>query len=240
MILGSTCTRKCGFCNIKTGRPDPVDAGEPERLATAISTLGLRHVVITSVDRDDLEDGGAEQFVLCIEALRRESPGTTIEVLTPDFLRKPGAIERVADARPDVFNHNLETAPRLYTLARRGADYRHSLDLLARVKLCHPSTFTKSGIMVGLGERRSEVISVMDDMRAADVDFITIGQYLRPSQEHLPMDRYVTPDEFARFAEIALEKGFSMVSSSPLTRSSYHADEDFARLTEARRAASTA
>ena len=240
MILGKVCTRKCGFCNVKTGHPDPLDLEEPARLASAIATLGLRHVVITSVDRDDLDDGGAEQFVRCIESIRCESPGTSIEVLTPDFLRKPGAIERVADARPDVFNHNLETAPRLYPLARRGSDYRHSLDLLARVKRRHPSTFTKSGIMVGLGERREEVIEVMDDMRAADVDFITIGQYLRPTQQHLPMDRYVTPDEFERFSEIAREKGFSMVSSSPLTRSSYHADEDFARLAEARRGTSNA
>ena len=240
MILGSICTRKCGFCNIKTGRPGPVDKEEPARLASAISELGLRHVVITSVDRDDLDDGGAEQFVHCIESIRRESPGTTIEVLTPDFLRKPGAIERVADARPDVFNHNLETAPRLYTVARRGADYRHSLDLLARVKQRHPSTFTKSGIMLGLGEQREEVIEVMDDMRAADVDFITIGQYLRPTQRHLPMDRYVTPEEFERFAETARRKGFSMVSSSPLTRSSYHADEDFAQLARARRALNNA
>ncbi len=240
MILGSICTRKCGFCNVKTGRPGPVDLEEPARLADAISTLGLRHVVITSVDRDDLDDGGAEQFVRCIESIRIQSPGTTIEVLTPDFLRKPGAIERVADARPDVFNHNLETAPRLYTLARRGADYRHSLNLLARVKHRHPSTFTKSGIMLGLGERRAEVLEVMDDMRVAEVDFITIGQYLRPSQEHLPMDRYVTPDEFEQFAEIARHKGFSMVSSSPLTRSSYHADEDFAQLAKARRAATNA
>jgi len=235
MILGSVCTRKCGFCNVATGRPDPVDRDEPQRLAHAVSALRLRHVVITSVDRDDLDDGGADQFVRCIEAIRSEAPTTTIEVLTPDFLRKPGAIEAVADARPDVFNHNLETAPRLYTLARRGADYRHSLDLLARVKRRHPSTFTKSGIMVGLGEQREEVIGVMDDMRAADVDFIPIGQYLRPTQRHLPMDRYVTPDEFEHFAEIAREKGFSMVSSSPLTRSSYHADEDFAQLARARR-----
>jgi lipoic acid synthetase len=236
MILGSICTRKCGFCNVKTGRPLPVDEGEPARLGTAISTLGLRHVVITSVDRDDLDDGGAEQFVHCIESIRRESPGTSIEVLTPDFLRKSGAIERVADARPDVFNHNLETAPRLYPLARRGADYRHSLELLARVKRRHPSTFTKSGIMLGLGEQREEVVEVMDDMRAAEVDFITIGQYLRPTQQHIPMERYVTPDEFERFAEIATQKGFLMVSSSPLTRSSYHADDDFAQLARARQA----
>ncbi|HXV35816.1 MAG TPA: lipoyl synthase [Myxococcota bacterium] len=237
MILGSVCTRKCGFCNVKTGRPDPLDRDEPARLASAVAALRLRHVVITSVDRDDLPDGGAEQFERCIEAIRGSSPATTIEVLTPDFLRKPGAIERVARARPDVYNHNLETAPRLYRVARLGADYRHSLELLARVKQVDASIFTKSGIMVGLGETRDEVLGVMDDLRAADVDFITIGQYLRPSAQHLPMSRYVTPEEFDDFARAARSRGFLCVSSSPLTRSSYHADEDFQRLAAARASA---
>jgi lipoic acid synthetase len=239
MILGSVCTRKCGFCNIKTGRPDPLDPNEPARLAQAVRTLELKHVVITSVDRDDLPDGGAEQFERCIEQIRGASPSTTIEVLTPDFLRKRGAIERVAAARPDVYNHNLETAPRLYQQARRGADYRHSLNLLHRVKVLEPDCFTKSGIMVGLGERADEIVSVMDDMRDVGVDFITIGQYLRPSQQHLPMARYVTPEEFSEYARIAREKGFLMVSSSPLTRSSYHADTDFQKLVAARKSAPT-
>jgi len=234
MILGSVCTRKCGFCNVKTGRPEPLDRGEPARLARAVATLGLRHVVITSVDRDDLADGGSEQFECCIREIRATSPATTIEVLTPDFLRKPGAIERVAAARPDVYNHNLETAPRLYRVARLGADYGHSLDLLQRVKQVAPSIFTKSGIMVGIGESPAEVLSVMDDLREADVDFITIGQYLRPTQRHLPMERYVPPEEFEDYARAAREKGFLMVSSSPLTRSSYHADDDFQQLTAAR------
>jgi lipoic acid synthetase len=234
MILGSVCTRKCGFCNVKTGRPDPLDREEPARLARAVTALDLRHIVITSVDRDDLPDGGAEQFERCIQEVRLAAPATTIEVLTPDFLRKQGAIERVADARPDVFNHNLETAPRLYPVARLGADYRHSLDLLRRAKELVPAIFTKSGIMVGIGETPDEVLSVMNDLREANVDFITIGQYLRPTQEHLPMDRYVTPDEFEAYARAAREKGFLMVSSSPLTRSSYHADEDFQQLVAAR------
>jgi lipoic acid synthetase len=237
MILGSVCTRKCGFCNVKTGRPDPLDREEPARLAHAITALGLRHIVITSVDRDDLPDGGAEQFERCIAEVRAAAPATTIEVLTPDFLRKDGATERVATARPDVYNHNLETAPRLYRVARLGADYRHSLDLLRRVKKMVPAIFTKSGIMVGIGETPDEVFSVMDDLREADVDFITIGQYLRPTQKHLPMDRYVTPEEFDDYARAAREKGFLMVSSSPLTRSSYHADEDFQRLVAARESA---
>ncbi len=237
MILGSVCTRKCGFCNIKTGRPDPLDPNEPTRLAQAVRTLELKHVVITSVDRDDLPDGGAEQFERCIQQIRSASPGTTVEVLTPDFLRKHGAIERVAAARPDVYNHNLETAPRLYPLARRGADYRHSLDLLRRVKELEPDSFTKSGIMVGIGERPEEVVSVMDDMRDVGVDFITIGQYLRPTQQHMPMARYVTPEEFSEYARFAKEKGFLMVSSSPLTRSSYHADTDFRKLVAARKSA---
>jgi lipoic acid synthetase len=235
MILGSVCTRKCGFCNVKTGRPDAVDLEEPRHLAQAVRRLGLEHVVITSVDRDDLEDGGAGHFVRCIEAVRAESPQTTVEVLTPDFLRKEGAVDRVARARPDVYNHNLETVPRLYKLVRRGADYRASLDLLRRVKEIDPRTFTKSGIMVGFGEEHDEIVRVMDDMREVDVDFITIGQYLRPTQEHLPMARYAAPEEFEEWAEIARKKGFLMVASSPLTRSSYHADEDFAKLAAARR-----
>jgi len=234
MILGSVCTRKCGFCNVRTGRPDDVDAAEPEHLARAVGALALKHVVVTSVDRDDLPDGGSAHFVACIEALRESAPGTTVEVLTPDFLRKPGAAEAVARARPDVYNHNLETVPRLYPLARRGSDYEESLDLLRRVKEIESGLFTKSGIMLGLGEELHEVYAVMDDMRAADVDFITIGQYLRPSQKHLPMARYVAPEEFDSLAETAREKGFAMVASSPLTRSSYHADEDFAQLVEAR------
>jgi lipoic acid synthetase len=234
MLLGSVCTRKCGFCNVKSGRPEPVDPAEPEHVARAVGELGLRHVVITSVDRDDLPDGGADQFVRCIEAVRREAPRTTIEVLTPDFLRKPLALERVVAARPDVYNHNLETVPRLYPAARRGSDYRHSLGLLTSVKRLDPRIFTKSGIMLGLGERADEVDAVMDDMRAADVDFITIGQYLRPTREHLPMDRYVEPAEFEAHARAARAKGFLMVSSSPLTRSSYHADDDFQALAAAR------
>lgn len=234
MILGRVCTRKCGFCNVETGRPDPLDRDEPARLARAVEALGLRHIVITSVDRDDLPDGGAEQFVRCIAEVRRATPATTIEVLTPDFLRKPGAIERVAAARPDVYNHNLETVPRLYRVARLGADYRHSLELLRRVKQVDPAIFTKSGIMLGLGETPDEILAVMDDLREADVDFITIGQYLRPSQQHLAMDRYVAPEEFEEYARAARAKGFLMVSSSPLTRSSYHADEHFQQLAAAR------
>jgi len=234
MILGRVCTRKCGFCNVETGRPDPLDRDEPARLARAVEALGLRHIVITSVDRDDLPDGGAEQFVRCIEQVRRATPATTIEVLSPDFLRKPGAIEQVAAARPDVYNHNLETVPRLYRIARLGADYRHSLELLRRVKQIDPAIFSKSGIMLGLGETPDEVLAVMDDLREADVDFITIGQYLRPSQQHLAMDRYVTPEEFEDYARAARAKGFLMVSSSPLTRSSYHADQDFQQLAAAR------
>jgi lipoic acid synthetase len=239
MILGSVCTRKCGFCNVKTGRPEALDADEPARLAHAVKALDLRHVVITSVDRDDLPDGGAGQFERCIQQIRSSSPSTSIEVLTPDFLRKEGAIERVAAAGPDVFNHNLETVPRLYPQARLGADFRHSLDLLRRVKRIDPVGFTKSGIMVGLGERPEEVVSVMDEMRAVDVDFITIGQYLRPSQKHLPMDRYLNPSEFDEYARIARDKGFLMVSASPLTRSSYHADADFRSLVAARKGISS-
>ena len=234
MILGRVCTRACAFCNVQTGRPDAVEAREPERLAEAVQQLGLRHVVITSVDRDDLPDGGAAHFVRCIEAVRSASPHTSIEVLTPDFLHKPGAIEAVSEARPDVYNHNLETVPRLYLTVRRGARYEHSLRLLDRVKQIAPELFTKSGIMVGLGEERDEVLRVMDDLRAADVDFLTIGQYLRPTPRHIAVDRYVAPEEFEGYAREARARGFLMVSASPLTRSSYHADEDFQRLRAAR------
>ena len=234
MILGDTCTRACAFCNVKTGKPNLVDPHEPENLATAIATLGLEHVVITSVDRDDLKDGGANQFVQCIEKLRVKAPGTTIEVLTPDFLRQPESIDLVANARPDVYNHNLETVPRLYAMIRPGARYFNSLRLLDRVKKVVPSIFTKSGIMVGLGETPEEVHQVMDDLRAADVDFLTIGQYLQPTPKHAKVERFVTPDEFNAYAAKARAKGFLLVSSSPLTRSSYHAEEDFRRLREAR------
>ena len=230
MILGSVCTRACTFCNVATGRPDLLDPHEPERVAEAVAGLGLAHVVVTSVDRDDLDDGGAGHFVRTIEAIRARSPNTTIEVLTPDFLRKEGAIEAVVAAKPDVYNHNLETVPRLYAEVRPGARYFHSLRLLDRVKALDPSMFTKSGIMVGLGEDRGEVLQVMDDLRAADVDFLTIGQYLAPSPKHHALDRFVTPDEFAAFGQMARAKGFLMVASSPLTRSSYHADRDFAEL----------
>ena len=237
MIMGDTCTRACAFCNVKTGLPAPLDADEPENVANAVAKLGLRHVVITSVDRDDLADGGARHFVEVIEAIRRRSPGTTVEILTPDFLRKDGALEMVVAARPDVFNHNLETVPRLYLNIRPGARYFHSLRLLQRVKELDPTIFTKSGVMAGLGETREEVLQVMDDMRSAGVDFITIGQYLQPTRKHAAVDRFVTPDEFKSYETIARTKGFLLVSSSPLTRSSYHADEDFARLSAARNAA---
>ncbi len=230
MILGEVCTRACAFCNVKTGLPDAVDPDEPRHLAEAVGELGLRHVVITSVDRDDLADGGAWQFVRSIEEIRRQARETTIEVLTPDFRRKVGAIEAVAGARPDVYNHNLETVPRLYRQIRPGASYRGSLELLARVKDVDPGVFTKSGIMLGLGESRKEVIDVMDDMRSAGVDFITIGQYLRPTPRHAAVKRYWEPGEFEELAGMAEQKGFSMVSSSPMTRSSYHADVDFERL----------
>ena len=230
MILGDVCTRACSFCNVKTGRPGAVDADEPERLAAAIAALELRHVVITSVDRDDLEDGGASHFVACIEALRRRAFSATIEVLTPDFRHKPGAIETVAAARPDVYNHNLETVPRLYREVRPGASYRHSLDLLARVKPLAPGVFTKSGIMVGLGEREEEVLAVLDDLRGAGVDFVTIGQYLQPTLRHIAVARWVDPAEFDRYGSAAREKGFLLAATSPLTRSSYHADADFDRL----------
>lgn len=228
MILGSVCTRACAFCNIKTGRPDLLDPHEPENLAKAVGKLGLSHVVITSVDRDDLDDGGAGHFAECITRLRTTSPNTTIEILTPDFRAKAGAIETVAKARPDVYNHNIETVPRLYASIRPGTRYFHSLMLLKRVKEIDPSIFTKSGIMLGLGETKEEVLQVMDDLRAADVDFMTIGQYLQPTPKHAPVDRFVEPSEFEFYARMAKVKGFLMVSSSPLTRSSYHAGEDFA------------
>ncbi len=236
MIMGETCTRACAFCNVATGKPDPLDPTEPARVADAVAKMGLAHVVITSVDRDDLADGGAAHFAAVVRAIRAASPQTTIEILTPDFLRKPlDAVCEVIDARPDVFNHNLETVPRLYLPIRPGARYYNSLRLLERVKERDPQQFTKSGIMVGLGEAKEEVMQVMDDMRSAGVDFITIGQYLQPTRKHAPIDRFVHPDEFKAYEEIARAKGFLMVSSSPLTRSSHHAGEDFARLQAARR-----
>ena len=236
MILGDICTRACAFCNVATGVPRPLDPDEPAKIAAAVAALELRHVVITSVDRDDLADGGATHFAEVIGAIRNERPNTTIEVLTPDFLRKPSAAETVIAAGPDVFNHNLETVPSLYRSVRPGARYFHSLRVLQSVKERAPGIFTKSGIMVGLGETRDEVLQVMDDLRAADVDFITIGQYLQPSRKHHPIDRFVTPDEFAAFKAIAETKGFLMVAASPLTRSSHHAGDDFARLKTARAA----
>jgi lipoic acid synthetase len=234
MILGEVCTRACAFCNVQTGTPGPVDPGEPERLAELVLATGLEHVVITSVDRDDLPDGGASQFVRCIEAIRAAAPSTTIEVLTPDFRRKPGAVEAVVAARPDVYNHNLETVPRLYRTVRPGARYFHSLRLLQKVKELDPSIFTKSGLMVGLGEEKGEVLQVMDDLRAAEVDFLTIGQYLQPTPRHHPVVRFVEPAEFESYATIGRAKGFLLVAASPLTRSSYHAGADFARLKAAR------
>jgi lipoyl synthase len=236
MIMGDTCTRACAFCNVKTGLPQPLDAAEPARVAEATAKLGLAHVVVTSVDRDDLEDGGAAHFAAVIGAIRARCVKTTIEVLTPDFLRKPGAAETVVAARPDVFNHNLETVPSKYLAVRPGARYFASLRLLQHVKEIDPPMFTKSGIMVGLGEERHEVLQVMDDLRAADVEFLTIGQYLQPSRKHHPVARFVPPDEFKALATIALAKGFSIVSASPLTRSSHHAGEDFARLKASRAA----
>jgi lipoic acid synthetase len=238
MIMGDTCTRACAFCNVKTGLPGRLDPLEPENTAIAVEKLGLSHVVITSVDRDDLPDGGARHFAEVIGAIRRRSPATTIEVLTPDFLRKEGALEIVIAARPDVFNHNMETVASNYLKVRPGARYFHSMRLLQRAKELDPTIFTKSGIMVGLGEERNEVLQLMDDLRSAEVDFITIGQYLAPSRKHHPVIAYVTPDEFRAYETIAYSKGFLMVSSSPLTRSSHHAGEDFARLSAAR-AAST-
>jgi lipoic acid synthetase len=237
MILGEVCTRACAFCNVRTGRPRPVDPDEPRHLAEALRELGLKHIVITSVDRDDLPDGGAFQFVRCIEAIRSTSPATTIEILTPDFLRKSGAVEAIVDAGPDVYNHNLETVPRLYRTVRPGARYYHSLRLLDRVKERDPSRFTKSGIMVGLGEEKREVYQVMDDLRSAGVDFLTIGQYLQPTPRHHPVERYVPPAEFEDYARMARARGFLMVAASPLTRSSYHAGDDFERLRRAREAA---
>jgi len=236
MILGAICTRACAFCNVATGKPLALDPHEPDHVAEAVGQLGLSHVVITSVDRDDLEDGGAAHFARTIRRIREASPNTTIEVLTPDFMRKKGAVETVVEARPDVFNHNLETVPRLYPGIRPGARYFTSLQLLARVKELDPEMFTKSGIMVGLGETREEVGQVMDDQRAADVDFLTIGQYLQPTPKHAPVDRFVTPEEFGSYATLARGKGFLMVSASPLTRSSHHAGDDFVRLREARAA----
>jgi lipoyl synthase len=236
MIMGDTCTRACAFCNVKTGLPGALDPAEPEHVAEAARKLGLAHIVVTSVDRDDLDDGGAAHFAAVIGAIRARCPKTTIEVLTPDFLRKDGAAETVVAAGPDVFNHNLETVPSKYLTVRPGARYFASIRLLQRVKEIDPQMFTKSGIMVGLGEERNEVLQVMDDLRAADVDFLTIGQYLQPSRKHHAVMRFVPPDEFAALAAIAYAKGFSMVSASPLTRSSHHAGDDFARLKAARAA----
>ena len=234
MILGDTCTRACAFCNVKTGLPGPLDPGEPAHVAEATAKLGLAHIVVTSVDRDDLDDGGAGHFAQTIRAIRARCPGTTIEVLTPDFLRKDGAVEQVVAARPDVFNHNLETVPSRYLTVGPGARYFASLRLLQRVKEIDPHMFSKSGIMVGLGEERNEVLQVMDDLRSAGVDFLTIGQYLQPTRKHHPVLRYLPPEEFEAFKTTAFAKGFLMVSSAPLTRSSHHAGEDFARLKAAR------
>ena len=237
MIMGDTCTRACAFCNVRTGLPEALDAEEPAKVADAVAKLGLTHVVITSVDRDDLPDGGAAHFAEVIRRIRELSPATTIEILTPDFLRKPGALEVVVAAKPDVFNHNLETVPSKYLTVRPGARYFHSIRLLQRVKELDPDIFTKSGIMVGLGEERNEVLQLMDDLRSADVDFLTIGQYLQPTRKHHPVIRFVPPDEFKSFETIAYSKGFYLVSATPLTRSSHHAGEDFQRLRDARRRA---
>jgi lipoic acid synthetase len=234
MIMGDTCTRACAFCNVATGLPKPLDPAEPENVASAVAKLGLEHVVITSVDRDDLADGGAAHFAAVVRAIRAACPRTTIEILTPDFLRKDGALEVVVASKPDVFNHNLETVPGFYLRIRPGARYFHSLRLLQRVKELDPQMFTKSGIMVGLGEERDEVLQVMDDMRSAGVDFLTIGQYLQPTRKHAPVKSFVTPDDFKAYERIAQAKGFLMVASTPLTRSSYHAGDDFARMRAAR------
>ena len=234
MIMGDTCTRACAFCDVKTGKPTDLDIFEPLKISKAVKDLNLKHVVITSVDRDDLEDGGSEHFYKVVKATREKNPKTSIEVLTPDFLRKGDAYKKVLEADLDVFNHNIETVPRLYTKVRPGARYFASLELLKNAKAFNKKVFTKSGIMVGLGETKEEVIQVMDDLRSAEVDFITIGQYLQPSAKHHPLDRYYHPDEFKEFENIAKTKGFLLVSSSPLTRSSYHADEDFRRLQDAR------
>ena len=235
MILGSICTRACAFCNIATGKPDLLDPHEPEHVAHAVAKLNLNHVVITSVDRDDLEDGGATHFAQTIIAIRSMSPSTTIEILTPDFFRKPGALEIVIEAKPDVFNHNMETVPRLYKTIRPGARFEHSLSILAEVKNIDPMIFTKSGIMVGLGETNDEVASIMDDLRDVNVDFMTIGQYLQPTPKHAPVDRFVTPNIFSYFEGLGRQKGFLMMASTPLTRSSYHADADFQALKLARK-----
>jgi lipoic acid synthetase len=236
MIMGDTCTRACAFCNVRTGLPGPLDASEPQNVAEATAKLGLAHIVVTSVDRDDLDDGGADHFAQTIRAIRERCPQTTIEVLTPDFLRKDGALDKVVAAKPDVFNHNLETVPSRYLTVRPGARYFHSIRLLQQVKELDPAMFTKSGIMVGLGEERNEVLQLMDDLRSADVDFLTIGQYLQPTRKHHEVVRYVAPDEFKAYEAMAYAKGFLMVSSSPLTRSSHHAGDDFAKLRAAREA----
>ena len=234
MIMGEICTRACAFCNVSTGVPKPLDSDEPNRVGDAVAKLGLNHIVITSVDRDDLKDGGAAHFASVIEAIRSNAPETSIEILTPDFLRKEGALETVVAAKPDVFNHNLETVPRLYLDIRPGARYFHSIRLLQKVKELDPQIFTKSGIMVGLGEERKEVLQLMDDLRSGDVDFLTIGQYLQPTVKHAAIEKFVTPDEFKSFEQTAYAKGFLQVSSTPLTRSSHHAGEDFEKLKAAR------
>ena len=234
MILGKICTRACAFCNVTTGKPGAVDAMEPKNLAASVAQMGMKHLVITSVDRDDLADGGANQFVQCIAHLRETSPKTTIEILVPDFRKKPGALEAVIAAKPDVFNHNLETVPRLYSSIRPGAQYKHSLEFLAQAKKISPNLFTKSGIMVGLGETNEEVFCVMDDLRKSEVDFLTIGQYLAPSRRHAAVDRFVSPEEFDILKQAADDRGFALTSASPLTRSSYHADKDFEALAKTR------
>ena len=234
MIMGDTCTRACAFCDVKTGKPGKLDNLEPIKISQAVKKLNLKHVVITSVDRDDLDDGGSQHFYEVINQTRKSNPNTTIEVLTPDFLRKGEAYKKVIDAKPDVFNHNIETVPSLYLKVRPGSRYFASLELLKKAKMINKKIFTKSGIMVGLGEKKDEILQVMDDLKAADVDFLTIGQYLQPSVRHHPLDRYYTPEEFDELGSIAKAKGFLLVSSSPLTRSSYHADEDFAKLQQNR------
>ena len=234
MIMGDICTRACSFCNVATGKPNKLDLSEPIRVAKSVARLNLNHVVITSVDRDDLHDGGADHFVSTITDIRKYSPNTSIEILTPDFLKKDGALEKVINAKPDVFNHNLETVPRLYPSVRPGARYFHSLSLLAKVKEVDPNIFTKSGIMVGLGESQNEIYQVMDDMRSADIDFLTIGQYLQPTIKHHKVEKFVNPDEFDKYKKVALSKGFLLVSSSPFTRSSFHASEDFEKLKKIR------
>ncbi len=234
MIMGDICTRACSFCNVATGKPNKLDLSEPIRVAKSVARLNLSHVVVTSVDRDDLYDGGADHFVATIADIRKYSPNTSIEILTPDFLKKNGALEKVINAKPDVFNHNLETVPRLYPSVRPGARYFHSLSLLAKVKEVNPNIFTKSGIMVGLGESQNEIYQVMDDMRSADIDFLTIGQYLQPTIKHHKVEKFVHPNEFDKYKKVALSKGFLLVSSSPFTRSSFHASEDFEKLKKIR------